>query len=64
LDQYTIVESTRTRTVYNWLQYFSPELLANEFAESGFKVEGFYGDVAGSAFDPAGHEFAVVARKP
>jgi len=64
LDQYTIVESTRTRTVYNWLQYFSPEALAHEFAESGFKVKGFYGDVAGSAFDPAGHEFAVVVCKP
>jgi cyclopropane fatty-acyl-phospholipid synthase-like methyltransferase len=63
LDQYTIVESARTRTIYNWLQYFSPEALASEFAESGFKVEGFYGDVAGSAFDPQGQEFAIVARR-
>ena len=25
LDQYTIVEPGRTRTVYNWLQHFAPE---------------------------------------
>ncbi|MHC4211187.1 MAG: class I SAM-dependent methyltransferase, partial [Planctomycetota bacterium] len=24
LDKYTIVEAKRTRTIYNWLQYFSP----------------------------------------
>ena len=29
LDKYTIVEESRTRTVYNWLQYFSPEALEN-----------------------------------
>jgi SAM-dependent methyltransferase len=33
LDKYTIVESERTRTVYNWLQYFTPEDLEREFCE-------------------------------
>ena len=63
LDKYTIVEEARTRTVYNWLQYFSPETLEREFVESGFSVENLYSDVAGSSFLPESKEFAVVARK-
>ena len=61
LDKYTIVEASRTRVVYNWLQYFSPETLEKEFAESGFTVEKFYSDVAGTPFSPESTEFAVVA---
>ena len=64
LDKYTIIEANRTRTLYNWLQYFSPEALEEEFAKSGFSVESFFADVAGSRFDPEAGEFAVVARKP
>lgn len=63
LDKYTLVEETRTRTVYNWLQYFSPEALEREFAECGFTVEDFYSDVAGSPFSLESREFAVVAKK-
>ena len=63
LDKYTIIEEARTRTVYNWLQYFSPETLEREFVECGFAVEKLYGDVAGSPFDSQSKEFAVVARK-
>jgi SAM-dependent methyltransferase len=64
VDKYTVVERTRTRTVYNWFQYFSPEDLEREFAECGFNIENLYSDVAGSSFDPRNKEFAVVARKP
>lgn len=63
LDKYTIVEEDRTRTVYNWLQYFSPEALEREFVRCGLEVEALFGDVAGSPYDPGGNEFAVVARK-
>ncbi|MFC1893144.1 methyltransferase domain-containing protein [Chloroflexota bacterium] len=63
LDKYEIIEAKRTRTIYNWLQYFSPEELEREFVECGFKVEGFYSDVAGSPYTPESIEFAVVARK-
>ena len=64
LDKYTIVEADRVWTVYNWLQYFSPDEIEMEFAESGFKVDEFYSDVSGSKFDAKAGEFAVVARKP
>lgn len=64
LDKYTIVEATRTRIVYNWLQYFTPETLEKEFVECGFAVEKFYSDVAGKPYNPETTEFAVVAKKP
>jgi hypothetical protein len=63
LDKYTIIEEARTRTVYNWLQYFSPETLEREFVECGFAVEEFYSDVAGSPYLSESKEFAVVAKK-
>ena len=63
LDKYTIIEASRTRVVYNWLQYYSPDTLAGEFEENGFKIEELYADVAGSAFGPDSLEFAVIAQK-
>jgi len=63
LDKYTIIEAERTRTIYNWLQYFNPEDLEREFGECGFAVEGYYSDVAGTPFSPRSREFAVVAHK-
>jgi len=63
LDKYTIVQQAGTRTVYNWLQYFSPEALTKEFDENGFKIEEFYSDVSGKAFNSKSTEFAIIARK-
>lgn len=61
LDKYTIVERERTRTVYNWLQYFTPETLTEELQAAGLGVEELCGDVAGAPYDPQAGEFAVVA---
>ena len=63
LDKYTIIELDRTRTVYNWLQYFTPEDLEREFTEAGFSVEEFYSDVAGTPYDRKSSEFAVIANR-
>jgi hypothetical protein len=63
LDKYTIVEIECARTIYNWLQYFSPESLEDEFAKSGFAIEKLFADVAGTPFNPQSDEFAVVAGK-
>ena len=63
LDKYTVIEADRTRIVYNWLQYFSPEALEREFVECGFTVEELYSDVAGSPFDTKTKEFEVIAKK-
>lgn len=63
LDKYTIIESDRTRTVYNWLQHFAPEDLEREFLEVGFTINELYSDVAGNPFDKESSEFAVVAER-
>jgi 2-polyprenyl-3-methyl-5-hydroxy-6-metoxy-1,4-benzoquinol methylase len=63
LDKYTIVEAKRTRTVYNWLQYFSPGSLRGEFEEAGFAEPELHGDVAGAPFDETAPEFAVVGTR-
>ena len=63
LDKYTIIESERTRQVYNWLQYFAPNDLEKEFVEAGFFVKGIYSDVAGNPYNRKSSEFAVIANK-
>ena len=63
LDGYTIIEAERTRTIYNWLQYFSPEDVEREFSACGFAIENYYADVAGTPFSAQSREFAIIARK-
>ena len=63
LDKYTIIEESRKRVVYNWLQYFSKDSLRKEFEENGFKVEELYSDVAGKTFTPESAEIAIIAKK-
>ena len=64
LDKYTIIEASRTREVYNWLQCYSEKTLSNEFETNGFEVENVYSDVTGSTFRSDAAEIAIVARKP
>ena len=63
LDKFSIIEPNRTRTVYNWLQYFNKEKLTAEFDQNGLKVTELYSNVAGDEFKSDGKEFAVVAKK-
>ncbi len=63
LDKYTIIEESKKRIVYNWLQYFSKDSLIKEFEENGFKVEETYSDVGGKAFSSDSIEIAIVAKK-
>ena len=63
LDKYTIVESDRTRAVYNWLQYFASEELERELVECGFSIEARYSDVAGTPYDRNSSEFAIIAKR-
>ena len=63
LDKYTIVEAKRTRTIYNWLQYFSPGSLQSEFEKAGFTQQEFYGNLAGAPFAESASEFAIVGKR-
>ncbi|MCG8525046.1 MAG: class I SAM-dependent methyltransferase [Opitutales bacterium] len=63
LDKYTIVEESRMRKVYNWLQHYSKESIIAEFETYGFVIDELYSNVAGKPFDSSSDEIAVVARK-
>ena len=64
LDKYSLFpEHSKAETVYNWLQYFSPESLTEELSVAGFKVEQLCGNVAGEKFTNQSPEFAVVITK-
>jgi hypothetical protein len=63
LDKYTIIDESRKRAVYNWLQCYSKDSLRNEFEENGFNVEELYSDVAGKPFTSESTEIAIVAKK-
>lgn len=63
LDKYTIIEEESSKVVYNWLQYFSREMIMNELEASGFILQGMFDDVAGSEYSGSNTEFAVVAVK-
>lgn len=63
LDRYEIVEADRTRTFYNWLQYYDPETLAAELGRSGFEIHTRMADLAGATFSRDSFEFAVIARR-
>lgn len=63
LDKYTIIEELDMRTVYNWLQHFSCESLAQEFEKCGFDIGEYYANIAGTPYNTESMEIAVVARK-
>lgn len=63
LDKYTLIEADRTRTVYNWLQCFSPESLKQEFKQNGLRVKDKFSDVSGQPYRPESDDFAVIAEK-
>jgi len=63
LDKYTIIEASRKRVVYNWLQCYSKDSIRSEFEENGFRADELYSDVAGQKFTSDSLEIAVVAQK-
>jgi SAM-dependent methyltransferase len=63
LDKHVIVEARRTRTICNWIQFFSPESLSAELGQAGLALETLLGDVTGRPFEPESPQFAAVARR-
>ncbi|WP_320175609.1 class I SAM-dependent methyltransferase [Maridesulfovibrio sp.] len=63
LDKYVIIQQSKVRMIYNWLQYFSPADLEAEIAACGFTGIELLGDVAGSKYQNESNEFAVIIRK-
>ncbi len=63
LDRYLIVEKERSRTFYNWLQYFSTDQLENEIAAADLLVADLLADIGGRPFDAEAGELAAIARR-
>jgi 2-polyprenyl-3-methyl-5-hydroxy-6-metoxy-1,4-benzoquinol methylase len=61
LDKYTIIEPSRERLVYNWLQFYDADSLEREFKQNGLSIKETYSNVAGDPFRSESEEFAVVA---
>jgi cyclopropane fatty-acyl-phospholipid synthase-like methyltransferase len=62
LDRYLIIEEERSRSFFNWLQYFSPDQLEKEIVEAGLVLAELLGDIGGGPFDERASEFAAVVR--
>ncbi len=62
LDKYTVIEESRQRVIYNWLQFFSLDSLKNEFAENGLEITEVFSDVSGSGYKEDSTEIAIVAK--
>ncbi len=61
LDKYDIIEATRSRSIYNWLQHFDTASTTAELEDSGLAVESLHGDMAGAEYVVDPREFCVVA---
>ena len=61
LERYTIVQDGSVQTLYDWQQHFTRESIRTELESAGFRVDGFFADVTGRAFDPDAAEMAVTA---
>lgn len=62
LDKYTIIEESRTRRIFNWLQHYDQKSVAKEFSESGLKIVKYLANVAGDEFNADEDEFAIIAQ--
>lgn len=63
LEQTVIITNDEIREYYIWNQYFSPESLIEEAKESGFKVLGLFGDVAGTPYEENSDTIALLLEK-
>lgn len=63
LDRYLIVEASRTRTVYNWLEYMTPARLSTELGEAGFASSEAVDAVSGTPWQNDERPFSLIARK-
>lgn len=63
LSKHTIVEESRNREIYNWLQCFDLLSIKNELEASGFAIYEYFSNIAGDAYIEDSTEIAIIARK-
>ncbi len=62
LDRYLIVAPERRFEIFNWMQYFDPEMISSEVREAGLVVEEVLDVMTGEPWTPEAEELAVVSR--
>lgn len=62
LEKYTIALPNEERIIYNWLQYFTLEALAEEVEAQGLRIDSVYNDIRGEQYTEV-DEMAVVLRR-
>ena len=62
LDRYLIVAPERRFEIFNWMQYFDPEMISSEVREAGLVVEEILDVMTGDPWTPEAGEIAVVSR--
>ena len=62
LDRYLIVAPERRFEIFNWMQYFDPEMISREVRDAGLVVEDILDVMTGAPWTPEAGELAVVAR--
>jgi 2-polyprenyl-3-methyl-5-hydroxy-6-metoxy-1,4-benzoquinol methylase len=63
LDKFTIIEKSRMRENYNWLQCFSVETIKKELQQNGFELIDHFANVAGDPYKEDATEIAIVVKK-
>jgi SAM-dependent methyltransferase len=63
LDKFTILEQSRLRENYNWLQCYSVQTISKELQQNGFELVKYFANVAGDPYKEGATEIAVVAKK-
>lgn len=63
LDRYTITTAEATRVFWNWMHCLTADEVGTELRAAGFRVEGFFGDAAGAAYEQSNLRFAVLASR-
>ena len=63
LDKFTVIEKTKTRESYNWLQCYSVQTISKELQQNGLEVIDYFANVVGDPYQESATEIAIVARK-
>jgi SAM-dependent methyltransferase len=63
LGNHTIVEETRSREIFNWLQCFALNTIEAELKDNGFVIEEHFLNIAGDDYKEDSTEIAIIAKK-
>jgi SAM-dependent methyltransferase len=63
LGKHTIVEETRSREIFNWLQCFDLDSIKAELNDNEFDMEEHFSNIAGDDFNEDSTEIAIIAKR-